>query len=291
MAKESDKMRRKEAELARKAAKQGDTGRPGDGRGRGRRDVTGITNVYPASGPVKPPADAKAQPMGTFGQGDRGPQGFEDSGSSEIIPTQRLAREDSARQRHGQNQSGVRDDDLSGLHVAALVTDGFEQSELFEPTKALRHAGARVEVVSPKTGTVLGFHHFDQGQTVHVDRALRDANPDDYDALLLPGGALNADALRVVPEAQAFARRMQDAGKPIAVICHGPWLLVSAGLARGRRLTSYHTIQDDIRNAGGDWLDQEVVEDANWVSSRQPSDLPAFNRAMLRLFARIPAHG
>src|SRR5204863_5990057 len=121
---------------------------------------------------------------------------------------------------------------------------------------------------------------------VKVDRTIQGASPDEFDAVHLPGGALNADAMRMVPEVQAFLRAMQDAGKPLSVICHAPWELVSAGLIRGRTLTSYHSIQDDIRNAGGQWVDREVVEDANWVSSRQPSDLPAFNRAMIRLFSR-----
>jgi protease I len=176
--------------------------------------------------------------------------------------------------------------ELSNLRVATVVTDGFEESELVEPVNALEKAGAQVEVIAPKPGTVQAFRHLDKGKTVPVDRLLHDARAEDYDALLLPGGALNADALRMLPEAQSFLRDFQTAGKPIAVICHAPWLLVSAGLVRGRKLTSYHTIQDDIRNAGGEWLDQEVVEDGNWVTSRQPSDIPAFNRAMLRLFAR-----
>jgi len=120
---------------------------------------------------------------------------------------------------------------------------------------------------------------------VHVDMTLEQAKPQDFDAVLLPGGALNADALRVNKKAQEFVRAIDEQGKPIAVICHGPWLLVSAGLVRGRRLTSYHTIQDDIRNAGGIWEDREVIRDGNWVSSRQPGDIPAFNGEMIKLFA------
>lgn len=178
--------------------------------------------------------------------------------------------------------------ELSDLRVAAIATDGFEESELTEPMNALQKAGAHVEVISPKTGTIQAFRHFDKGRTVPVDRLLHDVRPEDYDALLLPGGGLNADALRTLPEVKSFVRQFQDAGKPMAVICHAPWILVSAGLVRGRRLTSYHTIQDDIRNAGGQWLDQEVVEDDNWVTSRQPKDIPAFNKAMLELFARAP---
>ncbi len=180
--------------------------------------------------------------------------------------------------------------ELDGLRVAALVSDGFEEVELTEPMSALKSAGARVEILSPKGGKVQAFKHLDKGTTVKSDRTLKEARPDEYDALLLPGGALNADFLRVVPEAQEFARSFNAAAKPMAIICHAPWLLVSAGLVRGRTLTSYHTIQDDIRNAGGNWLDRAVVEDGNWVTSRQPSDIPAFNKAMIQLFARQPVH-
>ncbi len=278
MTRKSNKTTRKEEESARKAAEQGDKGQPGGGRG--RKDETGVGPVYPASGPDMPTEDAPLQPMATFGQADRGPQGSRDSGHSEIIPDERFKQE----------ASGQGNADLTGLRVAAIVTDGFEESELTEPMDALQKAGAHVEVISLRPGTVQAFRHMDKGRTVPVDRLLHDARPEDYDALLLPGGALNADALRVVPEVQAFVRHFQDNGKPMAVICHAPWVLVSAGVVRGRRLTSYHTIRDDIRNAGGEWLDREVVEDGNWVTSRQPSDIPAFNRATLRLFARVPAH-
>jgi protease I len=179
--------------------------------------------------------------------------------------------------------------ELSDIRVAVLATDGFEESELVQPMDALQKAGAHVEVISNKPGSIQAFRHFDKGRTVPVDRLLHDARPDDYDALLLPGGALNADALRTLPEVKAFVSDFQSAGKPMAIICHAPWLLVSAGLVRGRTLTSYYTIEDDIRNAGGTWVDREVVEDGNWVTSRQPGDIPAFNRALLKLFARTPA--
>jgi len=178
--------------------------------------------------------------------------------------------------------------ELDNLRVAILATDGFEESELLEPLRALREAGARVDVVAPHGGQIQGFRHDTKSQTVPVDRTLDEARTDDYDALELPGGALNADALRVNPKAQAFVRAFHQAGKPLAVICHAPWLLISAGLVSGHTLTSYHTIQDDVRNAGGQWVDQEVVCDGNWVTSRQPGDLPAFNREMIRLFARAP---
>lgn len=173
---------------------------------------------------------------------------------------------------------------LNQLSVAILATNNFEEAELFEPRKALQDEGAITKVIAPKPGKIQGMKHDEKTKTVDVDVTLDQANPDDYDALLLPGGALNADHLRVEPKAQEFVRSLDRAGKPIAVICHGPWLLVSAGLVKGRILSSYHTIQDDIRNAGGQWKDEEVVRDRNWVSSRQPSDIPAFNREIVRLF-------
>jgi protease I len=179
--------------------------------------------------------------------------------------------------------------ELSGMRVAALVTDGFEEAELLEPMGALEKAGAKPKVISVKPGTVQAFRHVDKGRVVPVSRLLHDVRADEFDALLLPGGALNADALRILPAVQAFVRDFQDAGKPMAVICHAPWLLVSAKLVRGRRLTSYHTIQDDVRNAGGDWVNEEVVVDRTWVTSRQPSDIPTFNREMLKLFAHAPS--
>jgi protease I len=174
---------------------------------------------------------------------------------------------------------------LNGLRVAILVTDDFEQAELAEPKKALEQAGATTKIIAPKSGTVQGMNHDVKADTFPVDMTLDKANPDDFDAVLLPGGAVNADALRMVSQAQAFVERIDRQGKPIAVICHGPWLLVSAGLVKGRTLTSYYTIQDDIRNAGGTWVDQEMVRDHNWVSSRSPKDLPSFNTGMIELVA------
>ena len=173
---------------------------------------------------------------------------------------------------------------LQGMKVAILVTDHFEQVELTEPKKALEDAGATTAIVSVQ-GTVQGVHHAEMGDVFPVDLSLEEARPEDFDAVLLPGGALNADFLRVQPKAQDFIGRMDAAEKPIAVICHGAWLLASAGITRGRRMTSYHTIQDDLRNAGADWIDAEVVRDRNWVSSRQPKDIPAFNNEMIALFA------
>jgi protease I len=176
---------------------------------------------------------------------------------------------------------------LTDFRVAVLATDGVEESELTEPVKALKDAGAQVTILSLKPGQIQGVRHdLDKTVKIKVDRAIRDASPAEFDAVHLPGGTVNADSLRRVPEVQAFLRAMQDAGKPLAAICHAPWELVSAGLVPGRTLTSYHTLQDDVRNAGGSWIDREVVEDGNWVTSRQPDDLPAFNRAMLNLFSR-----
>lgn len=174
---------------------------------------------------------------------------------------------------------------LDGMRVAILVTDDFEQSELVEPKKALEAAGATAMVVAPKASKVQGMNHDVKADTFQVDLTLEEAEADEFDAVLLPGGALNADALRVEKKAQEFVRKIDQQQKPLAVICHGPWLLVSAGLTKGRKLTSYHTIQDDIRNAGGMWEDREVIRDRNWVSSRQPKDLPAFNREMIALFS------
>src|SRR5438094_9590599 len=173
---------------------------------------------------------------------------------------------------------------LAGMRVAILATQNFEQSELTDPKQALEEAGATTRVIAPKSGEIQGVKHDEKGEKIAVDLTLDKANPEDFDAVLLPGGALNADHLRVEPKAQEFVRRIDSAGKPIAVICHGPWLLVSAGLIKGKTLTSYYTIQDDIRNAGGKWVDQELVRDGTWVSSRSPKDLPAFNRGMIELF-------
>ncbi len=181
---------------------------------------------------------------------------------------------------------------LDGMRVAILATDDFEQAELTEPKKALDAAGATTIVISPKPGEIQGFKHDEKADKVNVDMQLDQADPNNFDAVLLPGGALNADNLRVVKKAQDFVRDIDRQGKPIAVICHGPWLLVSAGLVKGRKMTSYHTIQDDLRNAGADWVDSEVMRDRNWVSSRQPTDIPAFNREMIALFSektqRVP---
>ena len=178
---------------------------------------------------------------------------------------------------------------LEGLRVAILATNGVEQSELTEPRKALEEAGATTVLIAPKAGRIQAMKHDEKADLFRVEAALDAVNADEFGAVMLPGGALNSDKLRVEPEAQEFVRSMDEAGKPIAAICHAPWLLVSAGLTKGRTLTSYHTIQDDIRNAGGRWVDEPVVRDGNWVTSRKPADLPAFNRQMIELFAERKA--
>ncbi|HZP23497.1 MAG TPA: type 1 glutamine amidotransferase domain-containing protein [Terriglobales bacterium] len=180
---------------------------------------------------------------------------------------------------------------LEGCRVAIIATDLFEEAELIDTRKALEEAGAKTTVISPKAGEIQAMRHDTKTQTVKVDMTLDNAKPDDFDAVLLPGGALNADKLRIESKAQEFVREFDRAGKPIAVICHGPWLLISAELVRGRHMTSYKTIQDDLRNAGAHWVDEASVRDRNWVSSRQPSDIPQFNREMIQLFAEARQKG
>jgi len=178
---------------------------------------------------------------------------------------------------------------LNGYKVAVLAVDGFEQAELIEPQRALTEAGATVHVISAKPGKIQGFKHVDKGDTVEVNSTFDEVNPDDYDAVVLPGGVVNGDAIRLLPQAQAFVSAANSASKPIAVICHGGWLPVSAGIIKGRTLTSWPSLQDDIRNAGGTWVDKEVVEDGNLISSRKPDDLPAFNRTLIAQLAKRKA--
>jgi protease I len=174
---------------------------------------------------------------------------------------------------------------LNGKRVAILVTDGFEQSELEEPKKALEAAGAKALIVSPNKGKVKGWKHTDWGTEVPVDVDLHAARADDFDALLLPGGVMNPDKLRGTPEAVELVKAFVTAKKPIAAICHGPWTLINAGGVRGRTMTSWPTLETDLRNAGANWVDQEVVVDQGLVTSRKPDDLPAFNRKMIEEFA------
>jgi protease I len=177
---------------------------------------------------------------------------------------------------------------LKGVRVAILATDGVEKVELTLPRLALEEAGADTVLVAPKP-EIQSMRHDDKDERFRADMALNDANPEDFDAVMLPGGALNADKLRMETAARDIVQQIDAAGKPIAAICHAPWLLVSAKLLKGRHLTSYYTLQDDIRCAGGEWEDREVVVDRNLVTSRKPDDIPAFNREMRTLFARTRA--
>ena len=176
-----------------------------------------------------------------------------------------------------------------GMKVAILVTDGFEQVELSAPRDALWQQGCETRIVSSKPGKVQGFHHHDKADAFDVDLTFAQADAKDFDAVLLPGGVINGDQLRLIPEAQRFVRDIDDDGKPLFVICHGGWVLVSAGLVDGRTMTSWPTLRDDIVNAGGDWIDKDVVVDGNWVSSRKPDDLPAFNDKIIDLLQQKQA--
>jgi len=181
--------------------------------------------------------------------------------------------------------------DLSGKRVAILATDGVEQVELTEPRKALDQAGAKTSVVSPKDGKIKGWQHDHWGDEIPVDVPLGSARADDFDALMLPGGVMNPDHLRQDQRAVQFVQDFFKAGKPVAAICHGPWLLVEANVVRDRTVTSWPSLQTDIRNAGGDWVDREVVTDEGLVTSRKPDDIPAFNRKMIEEFAEGPHTG
>ena len=174
---------------------------------------------------------------------------------------------------------------LNGKKVAILVDQGFEQVELTQPRQAAETAGATTHLISPQSGQVKGWNHTDWGDSFPVDDPLDRANAADYDALILPGGVMNPDKLRMNPRAVQFIRAFFDAGKPVASICHGPWTLIEAGVVEGRTLTSYPSLKTDLKNAGAIWVDQEVVTDQGLVTSRNPDDLPAFNRKMVEEFA------
>jgi protease I len=178
--------------------------------------------------------------------------------------------------------------DLNGKRIAFLATDMVEQVELTEPWNAVEEAGATPELVSLKEGEIQGFNHYDKGERFPVDRTVDEVRADDYDALVLPGGVGNPDTLRMDDDAVRFVREFVERGRPVAVICHGPWTLVEADVVRGRTLTSWPSLQTDIRNAGGNWVDREVVTDDNLTSSRKPDDLPAFCRTLVEQFARTP---
>jgi protease I len=174
---------------------------------------------------------------------------------------------------------------LDGKKVAILVADGFEQVEMTKPREALDEAGAETKIVSLKPGKIQGMHHADQGDTFDVDFTVKDARPEEFDALMIPGGLFNPDAVRMDQSALEFARHFFREAKPVAAICHGPQVLISADLVRGRKMTSWPAIQVDMRNAGARWVDEEVVVDNGLVSSRKPDDIPAFNRKMIEEFA------
>jgi len=175
---------------------------------------------------------------------------------------------------------------LRGVRVAILATDGFEQAELTEPRQALDAAGADTAIVSPKEGKVRGWKLKEWGDEIEVDQALDGADPKNYDALVLPGGVINADALRMQPQAVKFVKSFFDAGKPVGVICHASWALIESGVVKGHRLTSWPSLKTDLTNAGAEWVDAEVVVDGKLVTSRKPDDIPAFNREIKRLFSQ-----
>ena len=174
---------------------------------------------------------------------------------------------------------------LKGKKVAILATNGFEQSELIEPRKALEEAGAETHVIAPSGPEIKGWNHSEWGREIKVDITLDSAKASDYDALVLPGGVMNPDKLRMDEKALKFIREIVDAAKPVAAICHGPWTLVEIGFVKGRTLTSWPSLKTDIRNAGGTWVDKVVVTDQGLVTSRKPDDLPEFNRKMIEEFA------
>lgn len=174
---------------------------------------------------------------------------------------------------------------LDGIKVAILATDGFEQSELFEPKKALEEAGAKVSIVSLEAGEIKGWDQKEWGDAIAVDLTVGEADAEDFDALELPGGVMNPDKLRMNQEAVRFVKSFFDAGKPVAAICHAPWLLVEADVVRGKTITSWSSLRTDLENAGAKWVDQEVSVDNGLVTSRNPDDIPAFNKKMIEEFA------
>jgi len=175
-------------------------------------------------------------------------------------------------------------ENLKGIKVAILITDGFEEVEMVKPRQALDQAGAKTTVVSPKNDRVRSWQMTEWGKDFPVDMALNNARADEFDALLLPGGVMSPDKLRMEPAAVKFVKAFFDAGKPVAAICHGPWTIIEAGAAHGRHMTSWPSLKTDLKNAGAEWTDREAVVDGNLVTSRKPDDIPAFNKAMINLF-------
>ncbi len=175
--------------------------------------------------------------------------------------------------------------ELNQKKVAILATDGVEQVELTQPKQALEEAGAQTQVIAPNSGSIQGWNHHDKADQIPVDKALEQVNPDEYDALILPGGALNPDQLRTNQQAVQFVKAFFAAGKPVAAICHGPWTLIEADVVKGRTVTSWPSLQTDLRNAGANWVDQEVVVDQGLITSRNPHDIPAFNQKVIEEIA------
>jgi protease I len=203
-------------------------------------------------------------------------------------PQQNIQIDNSPRKRATSQllrKGQIMPDTLKGKKIAILATDGFEQAELLKPRKALDDAGAETKLVSPAKNRAKGWDMTKWGEEVQVDVPLDSADPNDFDALQLPGGVMNPDHLRMDPKAVQFVKHFFDTGKPVAAICHAPWTLIEADVVRGRRITSWPSLKTDLRNAGAEWVDQEVVRDGNLVTSRKPDDIPAFNREMISLFA------
>jgi protease I len=178
--------------------------------------------------------------------------------------------------------------ELQGRRIAILVTDGFEQVEMTKPREALQQAGAETHLIAPHSGQVQGWNHDEKGDKFTVDKTLDSVSVKDYDALLQPGGVASPDRLRMIPKAVQFVKDFHEQHKPMALICHGPWMLVEADIVRGKTITSWPSLKTDIRNAGGKWVDKEVVADGNIITSRKPDDIPAFNREMLKMFSTAP---
>jgi protease I len=178
---------------------------------------------------------------------------------------------------------------ISGKKIAILATDGYEQVELTDPRKNLEKAGATVDVISIKTGQIKGWDKTDWGKSVKVDHLVTEVKPADYDALVLPGGQINPDILRTDKNAVAFIKQFVESGKPVAAICHGPWGLVEADVVKGKTVTSWPSVHTDLKNAGANWVDKEVVQDGNLITSRKPADIPAFSKALIDTLAKAPA--
>jgi protease I len=177
---------------------------------------------------------------------------------------------------------------LTGKKIAILATDGFEQSELMQPRQALEEAGAHTEVISPNSGKIKGWDHKDWGESVKVDKTLDNVSAEEYDGLLLPGGVINPDHLRMDPKAVNFVKQFVSSGKTVGAICHGPWTLLEAGALKGKTVTSWPSLKTDLKNAGANWVDKEVVTDGQFITSRKPDDIPAFNKAVIESVAHGP---